>query len=130
MKEKQQQPVVSVENCPHCFDNAQKHLIVSLGKHAYMSVPSSESLIDGHCFIVPMSHQSSSVTCDEEVWNEIQDFKKGLIKMFQANNKDCIFLEQYSSHKRIAHMIIECVPLEFDVSNLAPIYFKVKMLNI
>jgi len=90
MKEKQQQPVVSVENCPHCFDNAQKHLIVSLGKHAYMSVPSSESLIDGHCFIVPMSHQSSSVTCDEEVWNEIQDFKKGLIKMFQAKNKDSL----------------------------------------
>ena len=45
--------------------------------------------------------------------------------MFQSKNMDCIFLEQYGAHKRLGHMVIECIPLDFEVSNLAPIYFKV-----
>ena len=37
-----------------------------------MCLPSIESFAEGNCMIVPRDHQASSVTCDEEVWNEIQ----------------------------------------------------------
>jgi hypothetical protein len=37
-----------------------------------LSLPSIQSLCEGHCLIVPMSHQLSSITCDEEIWNEMQ----------------------------------------------------------
>lgn len=89
-----------------------------------------ESLVDGNCMIIPMAHQSSSITCDEEIWNEIQDYKKALVNMFKSNGSDCVFFEQYNSDKRLGHMIIECMPLEYDVSNMAPIYFKVSCSSV
>jgi hypothetical protein len=112
------------ENCEYCFDNVKKHLVVSIGKYSYLCLPSTESLVDGNCFIVPMAHQSSSVTCDEEIWNEIQDFRRTLVKMFDLKKQDCIFYEQYSHTKKFSHMIIECVPIGRQASNVAPGYFK------
>jgi hypothetical protein len=48
--------------------------------------------------------------------------------MFDKKHYDCIFFEQYSTEKRYSHMVIECIPLPKNVSNLAPIYFK-KAIN-
>jgi hypothetical protein len=46
--------------------------------------------------------------------------------MFDAKKMDCIFYEHYSNETRYTnHMVIECIPLQNNVSNLAPIYFKV-----
>lgn len=74
--------------------------------------------------IVPISHCSSSVTCDEEVWFEIQEFKRALVNMYEKKRIECVFYELYSNENKYGHMIIECVPLGMDVSNMAPIYFK------
>ena len=49
--------------------------------------------------------------------------------MFDARNMDCVFYEQYSTEKKFSHLIIECVPLDKEVSNLAPIYFKKALLE-
>lgn len=118
-----------VENCGHCFDNAKKHLIVSIGKYSYLAIPSIESITEGNCYIIPINHCSSSVTCDEEVWAEIQEFRKALVKMFEQKRIDCIFYEQHSVSKKFNHMVIECVPLNQSCSNLAPIYFKKAILE-
>lgn len=71
-----------------------------------------------------MSHCYSSVTCDEDVWQEIESYKKALVEMFEKRRCECVFYEMYSSENKYGHMIIECVPLGMNVSNLAPIYFK------
>lgn len=92
------------DKCEFCFDNAQKHLVVSVGKYVllfllnkntfiselsqnlkyyitlytikkcYIRLPSNESLVEGTCMIIPMSHCKSSVVCDEEILNEIKVF--------------------------------------------------------
>ncbi len=46
--------------------------------------------------------------------------------MFEPKRIDCVFFEQYSQSKKYSHMVIECVPLDMSVSNMAPIYFKVR----
>jgi hypothetical protein len=84
--------------------------------------------VEGDCCIVPMNHYSSSVSCDEDVHREIEEFKSALVKMFNSRNRDCVFIEQFNASKKYAHMSIECLPLDRQVSNMAPIYFKVSSL--
>jgi hypothetical protein len=47
------------------------------------------------------------------------------VKMFDARHKDCVFIEQFTVARKFGHLSIECIPLDRNVSNLAPIYFKV-----
>ena len=53
-----------------------------------------------------------------------KDFRKALVKMFDAKRLDCVFYEHYSTEKKFAHFVLECIPLDMSVSNMAPIYFK------
>lgn len=117
-----------VDKCTSCLDNAQKHLIASIGKHSYLSLPTNHSLTEGNCLIAPINHCSSSVTCDEEVWAEIQQFKRALVRMFEKKRMDCVFIEHYSLERKYSHLTIECIPLEMSVASMAPIYFK-KAIN-
>jgi len=44
-------------------------------------------LAEGHCIIVPAEHASSSRQVDEDVFTELRNFKKCLIRMFMAQAK-------------------------------------------
>lgn len=92
-------------------------------------MPSTESFVEGNCLIIPINHCSSCVSCDEEVWNEIVDFKRALVSMFEKKRLDCVFLELYSTEKKHSHLIIECIPIGMNCSNLGPIYFKKAILE-
>merc|ERR1712055_312294 len=85
----------TLANCSFCFGSARcnKHLIVSMGKSVYLALPERASLVEGHCLIVPMSHIKAGTAMDEDVWSEVQDFRRALVKMFAANGEDCIFME-------------------------------------
>lgn len=50
----------------------QKHLIIAIGQKCYLTLPAHQSLVDGHCFIVPRTHVTCSTQLDEDVWAEIQ----------------------------------------------------------
>jgi len=56
-----------------------------------------------------------------------QTFRKYLTKMFSERNQDVVFMETSMHLKRFPHMHIECVPMDKEVGDLAPIYFKVKI---
>lgn len=114
-----------LNSCELCIENAKKHLIISTSSHAYICVPESVSLVDGHCYIVPFQHFISSLMVDEDVWNEMQMFRKALVKMFNSQNLDCIFVEQFINEKNFEHMFIECIPLDRESGSMAPMYFKV-----
>lgn len=60
-----------------------------------------------------------------------QEFRRALVKMFAENDdQDCVFMECSKNLKRHPHMIVECVPLERELGDMAPIYFKVCKLDI
>lgn len=116
----------SLESCKWCFDNKEmpKHLIVALGTKSYVCLPNHESLTPGHCHIVPVHHIACSVQSDEDLWSEIQTFRKSLVKMFNSRGEDCIFFEITKKLKHYPHMVITCIPLPREIGDMAPIYFK------
>lgn len=114
----------ALETCTFCFENVPKHLIIAIGIKVYLCLPNHRSLTEGHCLIVPMQHVASGTAVDEDVWNEIQVFRKGLTKMFQDRDEDVVFMETSMKLKYFPHMHIECVPMPKETGDLAPIYFK------
>ena len=66
------------QRCYYCFKSPQfkKHLLVSLGEYTYLALPAKPTLGNGHCIIVPLEHVGATNSCDEEVWNEIVQFKQ------------------------------------------------------
>lgn len=120
----------SVSNCRWCLDgtNVQKHLIISVGSKCYLCLPSDESLTTGHCLIVPVHHDTCGTQLDEDVWNEMQTYRKRLCRMFEENGEDVVFFENARSFRRFPHMVLHCVPIEKEVGDLAPIYFKASSL--
>ncbi|XP_034864731.1 CWF19-like protein 2 [Mirounga leonina] len=115
-----------MERCLYCLDSSQfpKHLIVAIGVKVYLCLPNFRSLTEGHCLIVPLQHHRAATLLDEDVWEEIQMFRKSLVKMFEDKGLDCIFLETHMGMKKHCHMVYECIPLPKEVGEMAPIYFK------
>ncbi|XP_017402534.1 CWF19-like protein 2 isoform X2 [Cebus imitator] len=115
-----------MEKCLYCFDSSQfpKHLIVAIGVKVYLCLPNVQSLTEGHCLIVPLQHHRAATLLDEDIWEEIQMFRKSLVKMFEDKGLDCIFLETNMSMKKQYHMVYECIPVPKEVGDMAPIYFK------
>ena len=78
----------------------------------------------GHCLIVPMGHVTSGTSLDEDVWNEVQEFRKALVKMFLAQGEDCVFMETAMGFRKHPHMVIECVPVPEDMGSMLPMYYQ------
>lgn len=113
-----------LENCEMCIDSMkiEKQLIIALGNKVYLSLPWHEGLQPGHCLISTTAHLSCATNLDEEVWAEVNDFRKALTRMFAARKQDVIFFETVKYLHKNPHMVIHCVPSKnFE---MAPFYFK------
>uniref|UniRef100_A0A3P8ZY04 CWF19-like protein 2 n=1 Tax=Esox lucius TaxID=8010 RepID=A0A3P8ZY04_ESOLU len=122
---------VTMEKCHHCFSNPelQKHLLIAIGTKVYLSLPAGVSLTEGHCLIAPLQHHCSATGLDEDVWTEIQAFRKALVQMFENQDQDCVFMETHMNVKRRQHMVLECIPLPRELGDMAPIYFKKALME-
>ncbi|XP_071371988.1 CWF19-like protein 2 isoform X2 [Centroberyx affinis] len=116
----------SMEKCQHCFSSQelQKHLIVAIGSKVYLSLPVGVSMTEGHCLISPLQHHCSATGLDEDVWSEMQLFRRTLVRMFESQELDCVFMETHMNPRRRQHMVLECIPLPRELGDMAPIYFK------
>ncbi|CAH1777035.1 unnamed protein product [Owenia fusiformis] len=119
----------ALDNCTRCLDHTHKHLIICIGSKVYLSVPQNRSMTEGHCLIVPLQHVTCATALDEEVWEEIQVFRKALTKMFETEDRDCVFMETAMKFRQQRHMVIECIPMEREVGDMAPIYFKKALME-
>ncbi|XP_041851108.1 CWF19-like protein 2 isoform X2 [Melanotaenia boesemani] len=116
----------SMNKCQYCFSSQelQKHLIVAIGSKVYLSLPAGVSMTDGHCLITPLQHHCSATGLDEDVWSEMQLFRRTLVRMFESQELDCVFMETCMNPRRRQHMVLECIPLPKELGDMAPIYFK------
>ncbi|XP_020590716.1 CWF19-like protein 2 isoform X2 [Phalaenopsis equestris] len=115
------------ERCQFCFENPSrpKHLVISIGNLTYMMLPPWEPVLQGHCCILPLQHESATRNIDKNVWDEIRNFKKCLLKMFSRQDKDAVFLETVIGLSRQRrHCLIECIPIPSHIAKQAPLYFK------
>ncbi len=116
----------AIENCKLCFgnENFSKTLLVAVGINVYLAVPAVQSLTNGHCLLIPMEHHSSLLLLDENVWDEIKVFQKGLTRMFNEHDCDVVFTESYLSAHKKTHAYLECIPLPREQGDMASMYFK------
>ncbi|KAL1535735.1 CWF19-like protein 2 isoform X5 [Salvia divinorum] len=115
------------ERCQFCFENPArpKHLVISIANFTYLSVPHQQPVVPGHCCILTLQHESSTRTVDNNVWDEIRNFKKCLIMMFAKQEKDVVFFETVIGLARQRrHCLVECVPIPQNIAKQAPLYFK------
>ncbi|XP_042486715.1 CWF19-like protein 2 [Macadamia integrifolia] len=115
------------ERCQFCFENPKrpKHLLVSIANFTYLMLPPWQPVVQGHCCILPMLHESATRNIDNNVWEEIRNFKKCLIMMFAKQGKDVVFLETVMGlAQQRRHCLVECIPLPQDIARQAPLYFK------
>ncbi|XP_031382429.1 CWF19-like protein 2 [Punica granatum] len=119
--------VTQQERCLFCFENPNrpKHLVVSIANFTYLMLPQRQPVVPGHCCIVTAQHESSTRTVDDNVWNEIRNFKKCLIMMYAKQEREAVFLETVMGlAQQRRHCLVECVPLPKDAAKQAPLYFK------
>ncbi|KAG9440009.1 hypothetical protein H6P81_020174 [Aristolochia fimbriata] len=115
------------ERCQFCFENPTrpKHLIVSIAYFTYLMLPQWQPVVEGHCCILTKEHESATRSVDDNVWEEIRNFKKCLIGMFSKQEKDVLFLETVLElAKQRRHCMVECIPLPRGGAEEARIYFK------
>lgn len=123
----QKRIVTQEERCQFCFSNPSrpKHLTVSIGNSCYLMLPPWEPLVEGHCLLAPMQHEGSSRNVDENVWEELRNYKKCLLQMFANQDKNVLFMET-AIHlaQQHRHCLVECIPLPPNLAKQAPLYFK------
>ncbi|EYB82464.1 hypothetical protein Y032_0359g3420 [Ancylostoma ceylanicum] len=121
----------SLNDCVRCLESRKlaKHAVVAVGIHTYLAVAEWDGLDEQHCLIIPTEHVSSSVQLDENVWDEMRIWRKGLAALWRANDQDCLFLEMSRNVAANQHLVIECVPVPVEVGDTAPIYFKCNNSN-
>ncbi|OCH91871.1 hypothetical protein OBBRIDRAFT_752448 [Obba rivulosa] len=121
----------ALATCSFCYgedDSPPKAPVVAMGTRAYLSCTLTEELVDGHCLIVPIQHHLTSLEADDDVWDEVRNFMKCLMRMCAEEDKGVIFYETVISLKPQKHTYIECVPLSWDQFEVIPGYFKESIL--
>jgi len=121
-----------LDNCQWCFDNKSslKNLVIAIGSVSYVCLPAHQSLTEGHCLVAPVRHVPCATQLDEDVWQEMQDFRKALVKMFEDRGDDCIWFESAMYLHKQPHMVWNCVPVPRESGDVAPIYFKVTTIPV
>ncbi|KAI8879397.1 hypothetical protein K501DRAFT_336113 [Backusella circina FSU 941] len=116
----------TLDRCKFCYhDGRQPQLaMISLGTQVYLALPNVHELTQGNCLIVPVQHVSSTLECDDDVWTEIRNFKKCLMKMFHEQGKGVVFMETVTNIRAHRHAVIEAIPLPYGEYEDAPAYFK------
>ncbi|KAL7507283.1 hypothetical protein ACHAXN_006836 [Cyclotella atomus] len=113
-----------------------KKFLIALGdKVSLVLVPSKYALVEGHCYIVPLSYSESFVNLDEEVWYEVNRFQSSLKQMFAEKKKGLIFLETASRTSKSGGSAglqcrMEVVPVPLRTEEDAPFYFKSSLSEI
>lgn len=117
----------SLEKCLFCYtpERIPTISVVALGTKVYLGLTDTIDLVPGHCIISPTHHIQNTLECEDDVWDEIRNFMKCLIRMFAKQEMGVVFMEQSINAHRKRHAVIECIPIPFEHFADAPAFFKV-----
>ncbi|XP_044736646.1 CWF19-like protein 1 [Chrysoperla carnea] len=108
-KEKRPKPEFDQSKCWFCLGspNVEKHLVISVGNEIYLTLAKG-GLVSEHVLISPITHFQATVGLSEEFLNEIEQFKKSLVKYFDSKNEVPVFFER---NYKTSHLQIQVVPI-------------------
>lgn len=128
----------ALDTCPLCHheDRAPPQdlpvaPIVSLATRAYLTLPPEPELTgaEGGAVIVPISHRTNLLECDDDEWEEMRNFMKSLTRLYHEQGRDVIFYENAATPGRRRHATLVAVPIPYELGETAPAFFKEAMLS-
>jgi len=118
--------------CLLCVDSpaSASLLRLALATKTYLALPELARLVPGHVVICPAAHGGSGRSCDEEVHEEMRNFKKCLLRMAAAQGGGTVlFWETYLGAPAGGaglgrHCVLEALPLPPGAAASAPLLFR------
>ncbi|KAI7858632.1 CwfJ C-terminus 1-domain-containing protein-like protein [Circinella umbellata] len=122
----------ALEKCRFCYhdDKPPQCCMISLGTQTYLALPNVQELTPGHCLIIPLQHVGSMLECDDDVWDEVRNFQKCLLQMFNDQGCGVVFMETVTNVRGQRHTAIEAIPIPYGTYEEAPAYFKEAILGV
>lgn len=95
----------------------------------YLGLPKRKIFRKYHHFILaPVDHVQTRIGIDEDVAEEIKNYQKCLIQMFDKMNLHVIFIEQFSSNN--SHIYFDCLAIPLKKAYDLPFFFKQALENV
>lgn len=129
---------VNLSQCTRCMESkkfGRRDAIMSVSEHAYLCVEGfNQCIVPGQVFIAPLEHHSAVTDLDEEVYQEMRNYQKCLVRFFEAEEppRAVIFVE--SSVHRVSrdkallgagpHTAIVAYPIELGLLQEARAYWR------
>lgn len=136
VKKYRQQEQVQTE-CRYCQAIRQNSWqVASRGAYTCLMIPFTQSLSSLHCIIVPLQHCGSFLDMnefEEEVWEEVRNYKKCLLRMASTLERSFVFTECTLNPESIRrHAFIDCIPTARGMpsNDDARGYFKQVLLQV
>lgn len=115
--------------CVYCIEqvNVPKITMISKAYRTYLALPQAISMTPLHCLIIPMDHVTSTLELDDDVWSEIRNFMKSLIRMSASQGLSMVFMETNLQNQ---HALIECIPIPDSYFKDIGAFFKQGILDV
>ena len=127
-----------LESCPLCHHedrNPPQNLplapVVSLATRCFLTLSTEPELTgaEGGAVIVPIDHHTNLLECNDDVWEEIRNFMKSLLRFYHDQGRDVIFYENAAAPHRRMHAALVAVPIPYELGDTAPAFFREAMLS-
>ncbi|KAK4196570.1 putative cell cycle control protein cwf19 [Triangularia verruculosa] len=127
-----------LDNCPLCYHedkappgNLPLAPVISLATRTYLTLPPFPEITgaEGGAVIVPLSHRTNLLECDDDEWEEIRNFMKSLTRLYHDQGREVIFYENAAAPQRRLHAAMVAVPIPYDLGDTAPAFFREAMMS-
>ncbi|KAL2264128.1 hypothetical protein VTK26DRAFT_1997 [Humicola hyalothermophila] len=127
-----------LDTCPLCYHEdrpAPQNLplapVLSLATRTYLTLPPQPELTgaEGGAVIVPLSHRTNLLECDDDEWEELRNFMKSLTRLYHEQGREVLFYENAAAPHRRRHAALVAVPIPYDLGDTAPAFFREAMLS-
>ncbi|AEO66460.1 036403d0-3fc9-4625-82dd-656b3ec63c7d [Thermothielavioides terrestris] len=126
-----------LDTCPLCShedrappQNQPLAPVISLATRTYLTLPPAPELTgaEGGAVVVPISHRTNLLECDDDEWEELRNFMKSLTRLYHEQGREVVFYENAAAPHRRLHAALVAVPIPYELGDTAPAFFREAML--
>lgn len=126
-----------LDTCPLCHHEDRQPPqdqpiapILALGTRVYLTLATEPELkgAEGGAVVVPISHRTNLLECDDDEWEEIRNFMKSLTRLYHEQGREVLFYENAAAPHRRLHAALVAVPIPWDLGDTAPAFFREAVL--
>ncbi|KAG8161365.1 hypothetical protein KVR01_009629 [Diaporthe batatas] len=126
-----------LDTCPLCHHEDREPPkdqpiapILALGTRVYLTLATEPELkgAEGGAVVVPISHRTNLLECDDDEWEEIRNFMKCLTRLYHDQGREVLFYENAAAPHRRLHAALVAVPIPWDLGDTAPAFFREAVL--